>query len=69
MKLKDHKEDKYTWQAHTVMKVNEQCLANRKFPNGKVLTQKDVIETEEIIKTCKEVLIEAGCITNQLTLF
>lgn len=67
--MKDHKDNKITWQAHTVLKVNEDCLNNGKFPNGKKLTGKDIDEIKESNKVCREILINYGCIDSQLKLF
>lgn len=64
--MKDHTKNKITWQAHTVLKVNEQCLSEGKFPNGKKLTSKDIADLNEEIRACKDILVNYGCLDNQL---
>lgn len=61
--------NKKTWQAHSVMKVNEDCLINGKFPNGKKLTKEDVELLRSEITACRDILINYGCIDVQLKLF
>lgn len=67
--MKHHMDNKITWQAHTVMKVNEECLKSGCYPNGKKLTKDNISETKEEIKNCVDILINYGCIDNQLQLF
>ena len=66
--MKSHTDNKITWQAHSVLKVNEDCLSEGKFPNGKTLTELNKIELMAENKYCRDILINAGCIDNQLKL-
>lgn len=63
-----------TWQAHTVMKVEQECLNSGFFPNGKRLTVNDRDESKAQIEICKQILDEHGIIyqnqtSGQLQLF
>ena len=49
-----------TWQAYTVMKVEQDCLTSGHFPNGKKLTAKDIEAAKEQIEICKGILTEHG---------
>lgn len=49
-----------TWQAHTVMKVEQECLTTGFFPNGKRLTEKNKQESREQIEACNKILTEYG---------
>lgn len=69
MKMKHHMDNKITWQAYSVMKVNEWCLKSGCYPNGKKVTNDNISETKEEIKNCVDILINYGCIDNQLQLF
>lgn len=68
VKLKCHTESKVAWQANTVLKINEECLINGKYPNGKVLNSKEKEELNKEIQACKNILINAGLINTQLKL-
>ena len=66
----DYKDNIITWQAHSVMKVEEQCINSGKFPNGTKLKSKDIQECKQQIINCKEILIKFGVLVNkQLELF
>jgi hypothetical protein len=57
------------------MKVNEECLREGKYPNGKKLKPKDEAECRRQIEMCKDVLnhyginIEEPAVATQLKLF
>lgn len=68
VKLKCYTESKVVWQANTVLKVNEDCLREGKYPNGKVLTQKDKEALTDEIQACRSILINTGIIDTQLKL-
>lgn len=53
-----HTDSIITWQAHSVMKVEQDCLNNGHFPNGKKLTAKDIEAAKEQIEICKGILTE-----------
>lgn len=69
MKHKSYMDSTITWQAHTVMNVEKECVEEGKFPNGKKMTAKDIEESELQIEECKRVLIENGILSPQLELF
>lgn len=68
IKLKCHTESKVVWQANTVLKVNEDCLSNGKYPNGKALSVKDKESLNDEIRACKNVLVNCGLMDLQLKL-
>ena len=45
-----HTDSTITWQAYTVMKVEQECLNSGFFPNGKRMTEKDRDESKEQIE-------------------
>ncbi len=69
MKLKSHMDSTITWQAHSVMRVEKECVEQWKFPNGKKMTAKDIQESKELIEECQRILIENGILSPQLELF
>lgn len=53
----NHYQDKaITWQAHSVMMVNVDCIRKGKYPNGKKLDAKAKRELEQEIENCIAVL-------------
>ena len=58
-----------TWQAHSSLRVNQDCLTTGKFPNGKKLTKEDIDNSRREIEKCERILINHGCINNQTKLF
>lgn len=68
MKPTDYKEDKLTWQAHSVLMVEQECLLTGKFPNGKRMSAAEIKQSEEQINNCKSILINYGCIDSQTKL-
>ena len=64
--MKNYMDNKITWQAHTVMKVNEDCLKSGCYPNGRKLKPNEIEETKLEIKNCLDILINYGCVNNQL---
>lgn len=59
--------NKITWQAHSVMRVEQECLNSGFFPNGKRMTAKDREESKAQIEICKQILDEHGIIYQQQT--
>lgn len=49
-----------TWQAHSVMRVEQECLSGGFFPNGKRMTAKDREESKAQIEICKQILSDHG---------
>jgi len=68
--MKDYKEKTITWQAYSVMKVEEECINTGKFPNGTKMKAKDIEESKQQIENCKQILLKFGVLVNiQLELF
>lgn len=62
MANKSYMDNKITWQAHSVMKVEQECLSSGFFPNGKRLSVKDRQDSAAQIEICKQLLDEYGII-------
>lgn len=61
MSIIDHKANTTSWYANSVAWVNAECLKDGRFPNGKVLTEKDKEECREQVRLGNEILKEYGC--------
>lgn len=69
MKKTDHTDKNITWMAHTIQKVNNDCIDSGKYPNGRKLTDKERVEMIIENIECQIILAEHGVTDNQLTLF
>lgn len=71
---KPYMKSTFTWQAHAVMLVKQECLNTGHFPNGQKMNAKQVEDCKEQISICQNILREHGIefqeqIKGQLTLF
>jgi len=62
MQHKSYMDSTITWQAHTVMKVEQECVNSGFFPNGMRMTAKDISDSKEQIEACKRILDQHGII-------
>lgn len=53
-------QNRVTWQAYTVAKINMECLTKGQFPNGQKLTAKDIEDCKMQVETGLEILKEYG---------
>ncbi len=67
--MNDYTNNKLTWQAHWVMTINQKCIDTGHYPNGQKVNPKDIDNLKTEISNCKRLLINNGCIDNQLKLF
>ena len=49
-----------TWQAHSVIKVEQSCIDSGVFPNGKKMTASDIQDAKQQIEICKAILRQYG---------